>query len=190
MLGAETPASSDLAAFFALAGDHGIRDSVRFDISIIRGLGYYTGIVFECFDTDRRFRAIFGGGRYNNLLAMLGGQPMPAVGLGFGDVVVVELLAEKGKLPALREEGLIHVGYMDEAQRSAAIRLAASLRNQGRNVNLGLSREKPKAFFSRAGKSGVGEAIYVGPDDLARGTVRVKNLADRTERELPLAGTV
>jgi histidyl-tRNA synthetase len=188
LLGAETPASADLSAFFSLCADHGIRDSVVFDISIIRGLGYYTGIVFECFDTARQFRAIFGGGRYNNLLAMLGGKPMPAVGLGFGDVVIVEVLAEKGRLPAVHEDGLIHIGYMDESQRGDAIRLAATLRNQGRNVNLGLSREKPKAFFSRAGRSGVGEGIYIGPDDVARGTVRVKNMADRTEREMPLRG--
>ncbi len=188
LLGSETPASAELASFLALASDHGIRDSVAFDISIIRGLGYYTGIVFECFDTARQLRAVFGGGRYNNLLGMLGGKPMGAVGLGFGDVVIAELLAEKGKLPSFHEDGLVHVGYMDESLRSIAIRLAASLRNQGRNVNLGLAREKPKAFFSRAGKSGVGEAIYIGPDDLARGTVRVKNLADRSERELSLQG--
>jgi histidyl-tRNA synthetase len=188
LLGTETPASVELATFFALAADHGIRDSVTFDISIIRGLGYYTGIVFECFDVARQFRAVFGGGRYNNLLTMLGGKPMGAVGLGFGDVVIVELLAEKGKLPSLHEEGLVHVGYMDESLRSTAIRLAASLRKQGRNVNLGLAREKPKAFFSRAGKSGVGEGIYIGPDDVARGVVRIKNLADRSERELPLQG--
>jgi histidyl-tRNA synthetase len=188
LLGTETPASADLSTFFALAADHGIRDSVTFDISIIRGLGYYTGIVFECFDTARQFRAVFGGGRYNNLLAMLGGKPMGAVGLGFGDVVIAEILAEKGKLPSGHEEGLVHLGYMDESLRSAAIRLAASLRRQGRHVNLGLAREKPKAFFSRAGKSGVGEAIYIGPDDMARGVVRIKNLADRSERELPLQG--
>lgn len=185
-LGEPTPAYNELAQFFALAADHGIRESVTFDISIIRGLGYYTGIVFECFDTARQFRAIFGGGRYNNLLAILGGKPMGAVGLGFGDVVIAEVLAEKSRLPTGHEEGLIHVGYMDESQRSAAIRLASSLRSQGRCVNLGLSREKPKAFFARAGKTGVGEAIYIGPDDVARGNVRVKNLADRSERELPL----
>jgi histidyl-tRNA synthetase len=188
MLGAETPASAELSSFFNLCADHGVQDSVVFDISIIRGLGYYTGIVFECFDAARQFRAIFGGGRYNNLLAMLGGKPMGAVGLGFGDVVIVEVLAEKGRLPAVHEEGLIHVGYMDENQRSAAIRLAATLRGQGRNVSLGLCREKPKAFFSRAGRTGLGEAIYVGPDDVARGVVRVKNMADRTEREIPLQG--
>ncbi len=186
LLGTETAASAELAAFFALTADHGIRDRITFDISIIRGLGYYTGIVFECFDTARQFRAVFGGGRYNNLLAMLGGKPMGAVGLGFGDVVIGELLAEKGKLPPVHEEGLIHLGYMDETLRSTAIRLAASLRRKGLNVNLGLAREKPKSFFSRAGKSGVGEAIYVGPDDLARGTVRIKNLADRSERDYPI----
>ena len=63
-----------------------------FDIGVIRGLSYYTGVVFECFDTAGEFRAIFGGGRYDNLLTTIGGEPTCAVGLGFGDVVVTELL--------------------------------------------------------------------------------------------------
>jgi len=185
-LGADTPAVADLATFFSLAAEHGIGDRVGFDISIIRGLGYYTGIVFECFDTARQFRAIFGGGRYNNLLEALGGRPVPAVGLGFGDVVIAELLAGKNRLPASRDPDRIWIGFMDEPQRIAANRLATALRREGRHVHLGLSREKPKSFFGRAGRSARGEAIYIGPDDVARGRVRIKNLADRTEREQPL----
>ena len=83
---------AELQELFRLAEIAGFADALEFDISVIRGLSYYTGIVFECFDTAGEFRAIFGGGRYDNLLTTIGGDPATAVGLGFGDVVVTELL--------------------------------------------------------------------------------------------------
>ena len=85
-------ACPELVELFRLAEIAGFADCLEFDISVIRGLSYYTGVVFECFDTKGEFRAIFGGGRYDNLLTTIGGEPTSAVGLGFGDVVVTELL--------------------------------------------------------------------------------------------------
>jgi histidyl-tRNA synthetase len=186
-LGEPTPALAHLGSFFETLDGYGIRDRVKFDISVIRGLGYYTGIVFEGFDTGRSLRAIFGGGRYDNLLADIGGKPCTAVGLGFGDVVIGELLADKGKVPAAGAHRDLAVAYMDDAQRAMAITVARTLRSAGGAVDLGLHAEKPKHFFARAGKGGFKRAIYLGPDDLTRGTVRVKTLADRTEIEIPLA---
>jgi len=184
-IGEETPAVAALRRFFHLAEIYGIRDSLLFDIGVIRGLGYYTGIVFECFDVPRRFRALFGGGRYDNLLASLGGRPLPAVGLGFGDVVIAELLAELNRLPRSCDPDLLHIGFFDEAQRPAALRLAAHWRKEGRPVELALAPEKAKAFFSRVGRSPTGQAVYLGPDDIARGRFRLKNLETRTETEHP-----
>ncbi|MDD5708845.1 MAG: ATP phosphoribosyltransferase regulatory subunit, partial [Kiritimatiellae bacterium] len=94
MAGAGSPAVARLRDLFGLAERYGIADRLCFDIAVIRGLAYYTDIVFEAFDVERKFRAIFGGGRYDNLLTAIGGAPTPAVGLGFGDVVVVEILKE------------------------------------------------------------------------------------------------
>ena len=87
------------AEYLACAEALGIRDWIRFDLTIVRGLAYYTGIVFELFDAVGEFRAICGGGRYDNLLASLGGVDLPALGFGMGDVVLGELLRERGKMP-------------------------------------------------------------------------------------------
>jgi histidyl-tRNA synthetase len=185
-LGERTPALDRLLEFFDLMRHYGAADMVVFDISVIRGLGYYTGIVFEGFDTAHSLRAIFGGGRYDNLLGDIGGKPATAVGLGFGDVVIAELLADKGILPHPSAQRDVAVTFMDDAQRLVALRVARILRESGVNVDVGLHPEKPKAFFSRVGKSGFRRAILIGPDDLARGTVRIKNLSDRTETEMSL----
>ena len=169
LAGAGSPAVAQLRELFRLAGLAGFADCLVFDISVIRGLSYYTGIVFECFDTQREFRAIFGGGRYDNLLTTIGGDPATAVGLGFGDVVVTELL--KARLPE---------------QRDAALKLAAKLRAQGECVNLALRKAKPKQFFSRAGASSCAKAVFLGPDDVAAGRAKMKDLATREETALEL----
>ena len=186
LLGARAPAVDRLREFFDLAKGSDAGDLLVFDMSVIRGLGYYTGIVFEGFDAAHTLRAIFGGGRYDNLLSDLGGKPATAVGLGFGDVVIAELLAEKGKLPAAGAGRDLAVSYMEEAQRTPALSVATALRRRGVSVDLALHAEKPKHFFARVGKSAFRRAIYIGPDDLGRGSVRIKNLADRTETETPL----
>lgn len=186
MLGESAASIGQLRLFLSLMQSYGLADRVVFDIAVIRGLGYYTGIVFEAFDTARAFRAIFGGGRYDNLLGDLGGKPCTAVGLGFGDVVVAELLADHNKLPHPAAHRDLAVSFMDEAQRGAAVALARRLRSENVSVELSLHPEKPKHFFGRTGKAGFRRAIYMGPDDIARGTVRIKNLADRTETEFPL----
>ncbi|MGQ9660712.1 MAG: histidine--tRNA ligase [Kiritimatiellia bacterium] len=186
VLGRSTAALARIEEFMSLLNTYGIDNRVRFDLSVIRGLSYYTGIVFEAFDTARRFRAIFGGGRYDNLLAEIGGKPATGVGLGFGDVVVTELLQSLGKKLAASFPAVTAIGYMQEEQRSSSMLLATALRSSGEAVDLALHSEKARAFFSRVDKSGFAKAIYVGPDDVAAGTVRVKNLATRTEELLPI----
>jgi len=174
-------------AFMRAAESYGIGDRLRFDISVVRGLAYYTGIVFEGFDAGRELRAIFGGGRYDNLLSDVGGSSTTAVGLGFGDVVIAELLAGGGSAPVRDAPPLTAVGYMDDAQADTAAAVARGLRGRGRNVDMALSPEKAKRFFSRVGKTCCREAMYIGPDDVACGRVRMKNLADRVEHELSIA---
>jgi len=184
-----TPDSSavkDLRDLFDLATIYGIADRLVFDISVIRGLSYYTGIVFEAFDTERKFRAIFGGGRYDSLLTAIGGQPMPAVGLGFGDVVVVEVLKELlGEAAAIEKRGVI-IGYMFPEQREVATALARRLREAGEAVELMLAKQKPKQFFARASASSAADAIFIGPDDVTNGRAKRKNLSTREEVEITL----
>lgn len=186
LAGAGSPAVAQLREFFRLAGLAGFADCLVFDISVIRGLSYYTGIVFECFDTQREFRAIFGGGRYDNLLTTIGGDPATAVGLGFGDVVVTELLKARLGADAPAPKKGVYVGWMFPEQRDAALKLAAKLRAQGECVNLALRKAKPKQFFSRAGASSCAKAVFLGPDDVAAGRAKMKDLATREETALEL----
>lgn len=186
VLGAPTPAYTALADLFTMLNIHGISDMVRFDLSVVRGLGYYTGIVFEAFDSAHQGRAIFGGGRYDGLLSDIGGKPMTAVGMGFGDVVISDLLASKGRLPAASTEKDVILGYMEDSQRIPAMAVARVLRTQGRSVDMALHSLKAKAFFAKASQGGFREAVFIGPDDIAKGTVRIKNLSDRSENELQI----
>ncbi len=179
-------ACPELVELFRLAEVAGFAESLVFDIGVIRGLSYYTGIVFECFDTAGEFRAIFGGGRYDNLLTTIGGEKTSAVGLGFGDVVITELLkARLGEAAPFAPTG-VAVGFMFPEQREAALRLARRLRAQGEKVNLSLHCEKPKKFFSHAASSHAAQAIFLGPDDVAKGVARMKDLATREERDVCL----
>ena len=176
----------ELVELFRLAEIAGFADCLQFDIGVIRGLSYYTGVVFEAFDTKGEFRAIFGGGRYDNLLTTIGGEPTSAVGLGFGDVVVTELLkARLGADAAAKKKG-VAVGFMFPEQRDAAVALAAKLRASGESVDLALKAQKPKKFFSHADSGGAAKAVFLGPDDVAKGVARLKDMETREEAELSL----
>lgn len=177
--------SPELKELFRLAGIAGFADSLVFDIGVIRGLSYYTGIVFECFDTQGEFRAIFGGGRYDNLLTTIGGEPTSAVGLGFGDVVITELLKSRLGEGAVKRKGT-SIGFMTEGERDAALSLAMRLRREGDRVDLALRPQKPKKFFSRASEANAAKAVFIGPDDVNAGKARLKDLATREEKEICL----
>ena len=184
IVGKDSPAVARINALFALLTDYGVRDQVVFDISVIRGLSYYTGIVFEAFDTAGQFRAIFGGGRYDGLLSTIGGKPASAVGLGFGDVVIGEIIDSLG-LQDTAKPDCVAIGYMTEEERRIATRLVGKLRAEGRNVTLQTSPAKAKVFFSFASEH-ASEAVYIGPDDRLTGKANVKNLATREQREISL----
>ena len=176
----------ELTELFRLAECAGFADALVFDISVIRGLSYYTGVVFECFDTKGEFRAIFGGGRYDNLLTTIGGDPTSAVGLGFGDVVVTELLKARLGEGSVGEKHGVAVGFMFPEQRDAALKLATKLRRAGERVNLSLRSQKPKKFFSHADSCGAARAVFLGPDDIEKGVARMKDMATREETEVAL----
>lgn len=186
LVGSEASSYRNVIAFLDHLETYGIADLVSFDIAVIRGLSYYTGIVFEAFDIQSEFRAIFGGGRYDNLLGDIGGKPISGVGLGFGDVVIDEILSGLDEhKPEERKIDLI-VGFMEVDQQKTAISVAQAMRESGKNTDLGLHPEKAKQFFSRSGRSSALKAIYIGPDDLEKGTIKIKNLADRTQKEVAL----
>ena len=121
-------AIADLRRLLELLDAYGVADRVVFDASVVRGLAYYTGIVFEVFDARGKLRSICGGGRYDRLLQSLGGTAVPAVGFGFGDAVIMELLADRGRLPEIPRRLDAVVYAFGEEERPAAIRLTTRLR--------------------------------------------------------------
>jgi histidyl-tRNA synthetase len=179
-------ALDELAGLFDLLAGYGVADRVVFDAGVVRGLAYYTGVVFEAFDARGELRALCGGGRYDRLLESLGGKPAPAAGFGFGDAVILELLEEKGLLPAL-PRGLDDVVVaVSRAERLAAIRHAARLRAEGRSVELWLDAPLKRALRN-ADRAGAARVHLLGPEELGRGVVKIRNLASGEERDEPLA---
>lgn len=184
--GAGSAALEDLKRLFALLEAYGLGEEIVFDASVVRGLAYYTGIVFEAFDARAELRAICGGGRYDRLSETLGGKAIPAVGFGFGDVVIIELLRDLDLLPELPRQLDDVVFAFSDDERPAAIRLASQLRNEGRRVELVLGRMKPKRVFADADAHGAERVFVIGPDDVARGTASMKELASGEQRDVPL----
>jgi len=180
----------ELRELFELLASYGVADRVVFDASVVRGLAYYTGIVFEAFDSAGELRAICGGGRYDRLLETLGGSPLPAVGFGMGDAVIQELLAARKLLPELPRELDAFVFCFGEAERGAAVALATQLRAEGQSVELALGGMRLKRALAEADRSGARRAYLVGPDELARGRAVVRDLVsgEQGERSLPGAG--
>jgi len=185
LLKPDNPNLLSIKELFSMLASYGIDDCITFDLSVVRGLNYYTGIVFEAYDINRKFRAIFGGGRYDNLLETIGGHNETAVGLGFGDVVINEILSERKIDTAITSPNYM-VGYMDKAQFATAVTISEKLRKYGHTVDMSLKPERAKNFFSRANRKSAEKAVYLGPDDLTKGTVKIKDLSERTETEIPI----
>ena len=183
-LGDDSAAVSELAGLFDLIDSYGIADWVAFDASVVRGLAYYTGPVFVAHDRAGQLRAICGGGRYDRLLSSLGGKDMPATGFGFGDMVIMELLMDKGLVPDLPSGNEDIVIAISEDLRSAAMSVASRLRASGRSVDLVLEDKRMKWAFRHAERTGALRLVMVMPVEWAAGNVRIKNLESGEESDV------
>ncbi|MEW6058167.1 MAG: histidine--tRNA ligase, partial [Bdellovibrionota bacterium] len=161
----------------------GVGKYFRYDPSIMRGFMYYTGMVLEVYDTHpENNRALFGGGRYDNLVGMFSGKPLPGVGFGMGDVTLRQFLETHGLLPNLKSPHGIFVAHLGEAELIAAQTLARELRQFFENHSLeipvltSLSPEKPRKVFSSAEKLAARAVVFVGPDDVRAGRCPMKDL--------------
>jgi histidyl-tRNA synthetase len=179
-------AISELNILFDLIDSYGMSEWVEFDASIVRGLAYYTGSVFEAHDREGKFRAICGGGRYDNLLSTLGGKDLPATGFGFGDMVIMELLSEKGLIPELISGVDDIVLPLNQDLRDIAVRVAASLRLANRTVDLVLEDKKIKWAFKHAERIGARRLVLLAPDEWSRKMIKVKDLETGEEKEVSL----
>lgn len=172
--------SDELTRLFAALEALGVKEYVKFDPNIMRGLLYYTGTVFEAFETSGSLkRAILGGGRYDNLLTDVGGQPLSGVGFAMGDVVMGIILQENGLLPEfVPTPAAVLVTVFDESMWMKSFELAAQLRSAGLNVMVYPEPVKLQKQFKFADKMKIKIALTVGPDEAANGQVAVKNLVN------------
>lgn len=163
----------------------GLSDYVTVDLGVVRGLAYYTGFVFEAFDRKGDLRALAGGGRYNDLVKKLGGPELPAVGFAIGDVTTGLLLEQRGLAEKYANSPDVYVVVGGPAERTAAFRDIQVLRATGVRVEYPF---KDLAFgkqFKAAAESGARYALIYGGDELAKGVVKIRDMSDRTEREVP-----
>ncbi len=183
-LGKESAAIMELTTLFDLVDSYGMSEWLQFDASIVRGLAYYTGSVFEAHDREGKFRAICGGGRYDNLLSTLGGKDLPATGFGFGDMVIMELLEEKNLIPELISGVDDIVLSLSQDLRDIAVRVAAALRLSDRTVDLVLEDKKMKWAFKHAERVGAKRLVLLAPDEWSRKMIKVKDLETGEEKEV------
>ncbi|ONK63738.1 uncharacterized protein A4U43_C07F18400 [Asparagus officinalis] len=183
VLGSEREAVADLKKLFSLAEHYGYSQWISFDASVVRGLAYYTGIVFEAFDREGKLRAICGGGRYDRLLSTFGSDDISACGFGFGDAVIIELLKEKGLLPDLVRQVDDIVFPLDSELEGPASMVVSSLRKKGRSVDL-IEDKRLKWVFKHVERINAERLILVGNSEWQRGMVRVKILSTREEYDV------
>ena len=176
-LGEDSEAVKQIAGLIQLCEAYGISDWILFDASVVRGLAYYTGVVFEAFDRKGVLRAIAGGGRYDKLLETFGGEPTPAAGFGFGDAVIVELLKDRDLLPSFDSQGIDSVVFaMSEDLVPGAIDVANKLRAAGQSVDLILENKKTKWVFKHADRIGANFCAIIGSKEFENGEVAIKDL--------------
>ncbi|OGO72727.1 MAG: histidine--tRNA ligase [Chloroflexi bacterium RIFOXYC12_FULL_59_14] len=179
--------SDELVRVFAALEALGVKEYVKFDPNIMRGLLYYTSTVFEAFETSGSVkRAILGGGRYDNLLADVGGNPLPATGFAMGDVVIGIVLQENGLVPEfVPSPAPVLVTVFDQSLWLQSNALAAELRRAGLNVMVYPEPAKLPKQFKYADKMKMRVAVTVGPDEAAKGQVAVKNLGSGEQVIVP-----
>jgi histidyl-tRNA synthetase len=164
----------------------GVGDWVDFDLSIVRGLAYYTGKVFELFDAKGEFRAICGGGRYDDLLSTIGGVDLPALGFGMGDVVLTELLRARDLLPNPELATEYWVASDDESMLPDVMTVAGRLRAKARSVEYALKSQTLARQLKTASSAGVRNVVLLRRPDYQNGNITVKTLADGSERNVAL----
>ena len=176
--------TDELAAIIGNIEARGLGDFIKIDYRIIRGLAYYTGPVYEAFDKRGKFRAIAGGGRYDHLVKLVSGgkNDLPALGFGMGDVVLAELLRDRGLVPPLGQALDAFVQITDESLRNASLSLVQQLRQAGLATEYPLLKAKPDKQFKRALELNAKWLVTLDTPTQAR----VKNLETREEQTCPV----
>lgn len=215
-LGLSSGQITDLEAYLALSGrdiDHhpvaqsegyrelrqiweglaisGLEDLCTLDLSIVRGLDYYTGTVFEMYDmAPENRRALFGGGRYDNLVGLFSKERLSGVGFGMGDVTIRDFVDTHGLLPSMPSPVEVHVALFDETMKKEAAMTADLLRSAGFRTTLQIDPAKLARQFKWADSRGIPVVVLQGPDEIVREEIQVKNMITRTQQTVPISGLV
>lgn len=179
-----TEGIDELQHLLQLMDTAGYSDYLQFDISIVRGLSYYTGAVFEINSPEKQHRAICGGGRYDSLLSTYGGKSVPAVGFGFGDVVVLDVLRELERFPELSRTLDYTIIPFDNEQVGIALKIANELRSKGAIVDCNFSMKKMKKSLHEANESGAKFAILLFPEELKQEKVVIRDMQLREQNPI------
>jgi histidyl-tRNA synthetase len=176
--------TAELQAILDNLAARGLKDYVKVDYHVIRGLAYYTGVVFEAFDRTGEFRAIAGGGRYDNLVKLISGGKVnqPALGFGMGDVVLLELLRARGKLPKF--DAMLDVFFLveDESLRSESLKAIHDLRAAGLAVDYSFTPAKSDKQFKRAQELKAAHTVRFERGSAGEIVAKIKNLITREEK--------
>ena len=184
--------SAELPRFFEAIGSLGLSDYVRFDAGVVRGFTYYTGTVFEAWEVGGDIkRAILGGGRYDRLLADVGGDRLPAVGYAMGDVVFTLMLEKYGLLPKELKvnPAEVLVTVFSQELFGESLKLASELRANGLNVVCYPEPAKLPKQFKYADRMGMRLVTVLGPDEAAAGKVTLKDLKSSAQQTVLRADT-
>jgi histidyl-tRNA synthetase len=184
-LGEDNPLIKNLATLIDGLADLGI-ENVIFDPTIMRGLDYYTGIVFEIFDTsEENKRALFGGGRYDDLLSIFGNDKVLAVGFGAGDVTIRDFLETHNLMPKFESRTELYLGVLDDAF-AAAQTCADALRKQGVSVAIDYTGKSAGDQLKKALADGIAHFAAIGSKETESNQITIKNLATRQEQTFRL----
>jgi histidyl-tRNA synthetase len=178
--------AAELEPVLEACEDFGLAGYVQPDMHIVRGLAYYTGPVWELFDIGRSLRSLAGGGRYDELIATLGGPDLPAVGFGMGDMVLTELVRERGLVPATPSRVDVWVVAVGAEMERPAREVIAHLRRRDVAADGGYTSARVAKGLRSADQAGARRAVIVGPDEWAEGRVKVKDLASGEEQVVRL----
>jgi histidyl-tRNA synthetase len=163
---------------------YGVADMCKFDLSIVRGLAYYTGLVFEAFDSEGELRALFGGGRYDELVGTFGDREVPAVGFAFGYSPTIELLKKEGRYPLREVETDIYVLSVSESVRDVALDYATRIRQEGLSVETDLAGRGFGSQLGYADDMNAKRVLIVGERDLENDEVTMKYMDSGQEENL------
>jgi histidyl-tRNA synthetase len=164
----------------------GLGEFTRFDPTIVRGLAYYTGTVFEIFDRQGELRAICGGGRYDRLLASVSGADLPGVGFGMGDVVLTELLRDRNLLPETGPRVDVFIVIMSDEHRPLLLRLAQAFRAARRSVIYTLKPGSVGKQLKEANARGAEHVVLLATDEVARGIALLRSMSTGEQTEVSI----